>query len=325
MRAAVYHRVGSAREVLELRDLPEPEPGCGEVRVRLAFSAVNPTDWRARAGFLGAVVPFPMQIPGQDGAGVIDAVGPDIEDARIGEAVWVYHAAWQRPTGTAAHSVVVRAGQAVAVPEGIGLEQAAALGIPFMTAHRCLFADGPINDRRVLVAGGAGAVGHAAIQLAKRGGAEVIATISTPKKAALAEQAGADLVVNYRERGTADRIRKAAPTGVDRILELALDTNLELDLAVIKHGGTIMTYSPGRADPELPVARLMREGIRLSFMLIYTTPPEALRAAVEAITSALLDRALHPLPTTLFALEEIAAAHEASERGITGKVLIDTH
>jgi NADPH:quinone reductase-like Zn-dependent oxidoreductase len=221
--------------------------------------------------------------------------------------------------------VVVPCRQAVAAPEGIGLEQAAALGIPFMTAHRCLFADGPINDRCVLVAGGAGAVGHAAIQLAKRGGAEVIATTSTPEKAALAEQAGADLVVNYRELGTADRIRKAAPTGVDRILELALATNLKLDLAVIKHGGTIMTYSPERADPQLPVARLMRDGIRLSFMLIYTTPPEALRAAVEAITSALLDRALRPLPTTVFALEQIAAAHEASERGITGKVLIDTH
>jgi NADPH:quinone reductase-like Zn-dependent oxidoreductase len=152
----------------------------------------------------------------------------------------------------------------------------------------------------------------------------VIATTSTPEKAALAEQAGADLVVNYRELGTADRIRKAAPIGVDRILELALATNLELDLAVIKHGGTIMTYSPERADPQLPVARLMREGTRLSFMLIYTTPTEALRAAVEAITSALLDRALRPLPTTVFALEQIAAAHEASERGITGKVLIDT-
>ncbi len=137
MRAAVYHRVGSAREVLELRDLPEPEPGCGEVRVRLAFSAVNPTDWRARAGFFGGVVPFSMQIPGQDGAGVIDAVGSDVEDARIGEAVWVYHAAWQRPTGTAAQSVVVPCGQAVAVPEGIGLEQAAALSIPFMSTVAC--------------------------------------------------------------------------------------------------------------------------------------------------------------------------------------------
>jgi NADPH2:quinone reductase len=295
------------------------------VRVRLAFSAVNPTDWRARAGYLGAVLPFPMQIPGQDGAGAIDAIGPNVDDARVGEAVWVYHAAWQRPTGTAAQSVVVPCRQAVAVPKGIGLEQAAALGIPFMTAHRCLFADGPINDCRVLVAGGAGAVGHAAIQLAQRGGAEVIATISTPEKAALAEQAGADLVVNYRELGTTDRIQKAAPTGVDRILELALATNLELDRAVIKHGGTITTYSPERADPQLPVARLMRDGIRLSFMLIYTTSPEALRAAGKAITSALLDRALRPLPTTVFALEQIAAAHEASERGITGKVLIDTH
>jgi NADPH2:quinone reductase len=324
MRAAVYHRVGCARDVLELRDLPEPEPRCGEVRVRLAFSAVNPTDWRARTGLFGGVLPFPMQIPGQDGAGVIDAVGPDVDDARLGQAVWVYHAAWQRPSGTAAQSVVVPCGQAVAVPEGISLEQAAALGIPFMTAHRCLFADGPINDRCVLVAGGAGAVGHAAIQLAKRGGADVIATVSTPEKAALAEQAGADLVVNYRQLGAAERIRRAAPGGVERILELALATNLELDLTVISRGGTIMTYSPERADPALPVARLMRDGIRLSFMLIYTTPQEALRAAVDAITSALIDRALRPLPTTVFALKEIAAAHEASERGITGKVLLDT-
>lgn len=154
MRAAVYHRTGSAREVLEFRDLPEPKPGPGQVRVRLEFSAVNPTDWRARAGLPGRLMPFPMQTPGQDGAGVIDAVGPDVDGARVSVAVWVYHAAWERPTGTAAQSVVVPSGQAIAVPEGIGLEQAAALGIPFMTAHRCLFADGSISDRRVLVAGG---------------------------------------------------------------------------------------------------------------------------------------------------------------------------
>jgi NADPH2:quinone reductase len=193
-----------------------------------------------------------------------------------------------------------------------------------MTAHRCLFADGSISDRRVLVVGSAGAVGYAAIQLAKRGGAYVIATVSTPEKAALAKEAGADLVVSYREFDAADRIRKAAPTGVDRILELALATNLELDLATIGRGGTIMTYSPQGADPRLPAARLMREGIRLSFMLIYTSPQEALRAAVNEITSALINRALRPLPTTMFALGEIAAAHEASERGMTGKVLVDT-
>jgi len=324
MRAAVYQRTGPAREVLEVRDVPEPAPGPGEVRVRLAFSAVNPTDWRARAGLPGRPMPFALQTPGQDGAGVIDAAGTGVPRSRIGEAVWVYHAAWERPTGTAAESVAVPAAQAVAVPEGIGLEQAAALGIPFMTAHRCLFADGPIADRHVMVAGGAGAVGNAAIQLAKRLGAQVIATVSTPEKAAVARAAGADVVVDYRERRAAERIREAAPAGVDRILELALTTNLELDLATIARGGTIMTYSPERPDPALPVVRLMREGLRLGFMLIYTTPPDALGAAVDDITSALVEGALRPLPATAFALEDIAAAHEASEQGVMGKVLVDT-
>jgi len=324
MRAAVYQRTGPAHEVLEVRDLPEPEPGPGEVRVRLAFAAVNPTDWRARTGVPGRPMPFPIQTPGQDGAGVIDAVAPDVDHGRVGESVWVYHAAWERPTGTAAQSVVVPSVQAVPVPDGVPLEQAAALGIPFMTAHRCLFADGPVHDRNVLVAGGGGAVGHAAIQLAKRGGAKVIATVSTPEKAALAETAGADVVANYREPRAAERIRDAAPTGVDRILELALTTNLELDLATIAHGGTIMTYSPERPDPGLPVVRLMREGLRLTFMLIYTTPPEALQAAVDEITAALAEGALRPLPATAFALDEIATAHEASEQGLVGKVLVDT-
>lgn len=324
MRAAVYESTGPAREVLAVRNVPEPAPQAGEVRVRLSFSAVNPTDWRARSGLPGRPMPFPVQIPGQDGAGVIDAVGAGVDDARIGAPVWVYHAGWARPGGTAAESVVVPAVQAVAVPAGVALEQAAALGIPFMTAHRCLFADGPIDGRWVLVAGGAGAVGHAAIQLAKRAGAQVVATVSTPEKAALAEGAGADLVVDYRDAGAAQRIRGAAPEGVDRILELALGANLELDLSTIGPGGTIMTYAPERADPPLPVGRLLRDGLRLAFMLVYTTPPEALAAAVRDITAALAEGALHPLPTVGFALEEIVAAHEASEQGVTGKVLVDT-
>lgn len=324
MRAAVYSRTGPAREVLEVRNLPDPEPGPEEVRVRLAFSAVNPTDWRARSGLPGRGMAFPQQIPGQDGAGIVDVVGPGVDTARIGGAVWLYHAAWERPTGTAAQSVVIPAGQAVAVPEGIPLEQAAALGIPFMTAHRCLYADGPIAGRQVLVAGGAGAVGHAAIQLAKRGGAYVIATVSSPVKAQLAEEAGADTVVNYRQPAPAARIRQAAPAGVDRILELAPATNLELDLATIAPGGTIVTYSPEGGSVQLPIARLMRDGVRMVFMLIYTTPVEALRTAVDEISSMLVEGAVRPLPTTVFTLDDIAAAHEASEQGVTGKVLVDT-
>src|SRR5690606_4205791 len=203
MRAAVYDTSGPAQGELRVVDLPDPSPGPGEVRVRLRVAGVNPTDWKARSRPGGE---WPQQTPGHDGAGVVDAVGDGVDAARVGERVWVYHAALGRPGGTAAQLVCVPAAQAVRLPDGVSFGHGAGLGIPGITAHRCVFADGPVAGRTVLVTGGAGAVGHAAVQLAAWRGARVVATVSSEAKAALARDAGDDAVVNYRDPGIGQRL-----------------------------------------------------------------------------------------------------------------------
>lgn len=319
MLAAVYDTHGSS-DVLEIRSIEAPSPGPGEVRVRVHVSGVNPTDWKARARSVSGE----FQIPNQDGAGVIDAVGSGVDAARVGERVWLYFAAWQRPWGTAAQYTVVPAAQAVPLPEGVSFDLGASVGIPAMTAHRCLFADGPLDGRTVLVAGGAGAVGHAAIQLARAAGARVIATVSGPEKAAIAEAAGADSVVNYRDEDAADQIRAFAPDGVDRIVEVALRSNLSLDLAVTAPHAVITTYADdGSGDVPLTVRSLMTPNLVLRFVLVYTMPPEAIEAAAEGVTEALRDGVLTPLPLHRFSLDQTATAHDAVESGAVGKVLID--
>jgi NADPH:quinone reductase len=314
MRAAVYGDSGEIRvEKVEI-----PEPGPGEVRVSLNVSGVNPTDWKAR----GNEVKFPFQVPNQDGAGVIDAVGDGVDPGRAGERVWVYFAAWQRQWGTAAEFTVVPAAQAVPLGDA-AFDLGASLGIPALTAHRCLFADGALTGATVLVAGGAGAVGHAAIELARWGGAkDVIATISSEEKSRVASAAGAHHVVNYREPDAAARIRELAPDGVDRVVEVDLEANLELDLAV---GAThIVTYA---ATPDqsvaVPVRALMGPNVVLRFVLIYTIPADALRRAVADVSQAVRGGALTTLPLHRFPLERAADAHDAVQGGAVGKVLID--
>src|SRR5437588_4611120 len=240
MRAALYRDMGEAAEVFCVEEVERPEPGPGEVLVRVHASGVNPTDYKARSG----AVPRPIdgfQIPHHDGAGVIETVGPGVDPGRVGQRVWVFLAAAGQRWGTAAECTVVPERQAVPLPDGVSFELGASLGVPAMTAHYCLFADGPVTGQTVLVAGGAGAVGHFAIELAKRAGARVIATVSTAEKAALAEKAGADLVVNYRSPDAADQIKTLGP--VDRVVEVALGANLELDLAVTRPHGTVVTYA----------------------------------------------------------------------------------
>jgi len=318
--AAVYTSTGPAG-VLRVEEIPTPDPGPGEVRVRLAVSGVNPTDWKSRSA--GAVA-GDFQIPNQDGAGVIDAVGEGVDAGRLGESVWVYFAAWKRPWGTAAQWTILPSRQAVPLPDGVGFELGASLGIPALTAHRCLFADGPIDDRTVLVAGGAGAVGHAAIELARWASARVLATVSTPAKAELARVAGAHETIDYRDADAADQILRLAPDGVDRVIEVALAGNLELDLVVAAPNAAIASYAtePG-GEVTVPVRRLMAPNIVLRFVLVYTMPDDALRAAVADVTRALVDRALTSLPIHRFPLERIAEAHDAVEGGAIGKVLID--
>jgi NADPH2:quinone reductase len=317
MRAAFYKRTGSS-DVIEVGELPTPEPGPGEVRVRIAFSGVNPTDWKARAS---GDVNGEFQIPNQDGSGVIDAVGDGVDPGRIGERVWVFFAARDRPWGTAAEYTVVPSERAVPLPDNASLELGAAIPIPAMTAHRCLFADGPIDGKNVLVAGGAGAVGRCAIELARwAGAARVIATVSSDEKAQIARDAGAHETVDYTASDALERVRNAS---VSRIVELSLGHNLELDLAAAAPNCAIASYANEGGNPELEIRKLMSLNIVLRFVLVYTMPSEAIERATRDLTQALRDGVLTEPRFHRFSLDETAAAHDAVEQGATGKVLIE--
>ncbi|WP_109211099.1 MULTISPECIES: NADPH:quinone reductase [Microbacterium] len=336
MRSIVYSQTGSS-SVLSLVDREPADPGPGEVRVRVTVSGVNPTDWKSRAGS-GQKPAFDEIVPNQDGAGVVDAVGEGVTDLAVGDRVWLYLAQHQRPTGTAQEYTVVPAERAVKLPEGIGFDVAASLGVPAMTAHRALtvhefgparLAPGALDGRVVLVAGGAGAVGHAAIQLAVWAGSTVIATISSDEKASLARAAGAHHVVNYREGDTAAQISALAPGGVDHVVEVSIVQNAGLDGQVIANHGSIAYYADnGGAEATIPVRPTFAKNVRIQGLLLYTVGEAALSAAVEDITAALRDGALPVgesagLPLTWFPLDEAAAAHDAVEQNTVGKVLID--
>jgi NADPH2:quinone reductase len=277
-------------------------------------------------------------VPNQDGAGTIDAVGPGVSSGRVGERVWIWEAAWQRADGTAQEYVVLPERQAVAMPDRVSFDLGASLGIPALTAHRCLtlsvggpdrLAPGALDGRVVLVAGGAGAVGNAAIQLARWAGATVVTTVSSTAKADLARAAGADVVVNYRTSDAAAAIRGAAPNGVDLIVEVAPVANRALDEAVVGDAGTVAVYATdGTSDLALPVFPLMRKNVGYQFVLVYTVPDAAKEQAVDDVCTAVAAGALRigegaGLPVHHYPLDQAAAAHAAVEAGVVGKVLID--
>ncbi|MDA8045950.1 MAG: NADPH:quinone reductase [Actinomycetota bacterium] len=320
MRAAVYTTTGESG-VLRVEEVATPEPGPGQVRVRLHLSGVNPTDWKTRAGITARSIEE-FQIPNQDGAGVIDAVGSGVPPRRVGERVWVWFAASGQRWGTAAEWTVVAGERAVPLPDGASFELGASLGVPALTAHRCLFADGPLDGQTVLVAGGAGAVGHFAIELAKRAGARVVTTVSSAEKAELARAAGADLVVDYRDEDAEARIRDFSP-GVDRIVEVALGANLSLDLAVARPLAAVVCYASTGEDPVVPVRALMTKNLVLRFVILYGVPAADLARGVADVTAALREGSLTELPSRRFPLDEISAAHDAVEAGFVGKVLLD--
>src|SRR3954451_15895377 len=251
MRAVVYDRNGDA-DVLRLQDVSVPEPGPGEVRVRMHRSGVNPTDWKSRRGTTPGTPVDPPQVPNQDGAGVVDAVGPGVEAALTGLRVWVWESAHGRPHGTAQDYALMPRRNVVTLPDSASFDLGASLGVPFITAHRCLtvtetgpdrLGPGTLQDRVVLVAGGAGAVGNAAIQLARWSDATVIATVSSPEKAQLAAAAGADHVINYRQQDVAAEIRKIVPKGVDIIAEVAPAANAAIDAVVLGRLGSVAVYA----------------------------------------------------------------------------------
>ncbi|CAN7586317.1 NADPH:quinone reductase [Variovorax paradoxus] len=324
MRSVYYERQGTAAEVLVFGDVPRPEPAAGEVLVRIHVSGINPSDIKNRTGFVSKMA-FPRIIPHQDGAGIIEAVGEGVAPERVGERVWVFEAQTKRPGGTAAEYTTVPSGNAVRLPDVASFETGAALGVPAMTAHRCLFADGELRGRRVLVQGGAGAVGSAAIQLAKWSGAWVAATVRRPEQREVARQAGADLVVDH---GNADlaRIIKAESMndGVDRIVEVDLASNLEIDLACLANGGAISAYATHGAAVKVPVpvlASMFLNGA-VRFVYVYTMPVAAKRRAIGDITECLKAQAYDPKIGLVLPLSRTVEGHVAVEAGLVGKALI---
>jgi NADPH:quinone reductase len=334
VRAISYTEAGSP-DVLKLVDRPVPEPGPGEVRVRVAFSGVNPTDWKSRS----KTDPGPSgQTPNQDGSGTIEAVGEGVDPALLGQRVWIWEAAYQRPFGTAAEYTVVPARQTVLLGPDASFELGAALAIPFLTAHRCLTVAESLPDRigpgslaghTVLVHGGAGAVGNAAIQLARWADATVITTVSSPAKAQLAAAAGANHVVDYRQEDVVAEVRKIAPAGVDAIVEVNPAVNAAVDAQVVALHGAVAMYANDAADEvTLPVRSQMSANARWQFVLVYTEPARAKALAVEDVNAAVLDGAIrvgreHGLPLHVFPLADTAEAHRAVQDGAVGKVLID--
>lgn len=321
MRAATYAEFGDS-SVLEVREIPRPEPAPGEVLVKVHLSAVNPTDWKARRG--SRTMRYPFVVPNQDGAGIVEAVGEGVDEGRVGDRVWLYFCGRNRQFGSAAGWIALPASQAVRIPDGTSMELGASMGVPALTAHRALFWDGPIDGKAVLVSGGAGAVGHYAIELARFFGASpVICTVSSPEKAALAAAAGADVIIDYRTEDVIERVRAAAPAGVDRIVEVALEENIAVDQAVLAQGGSVASYATRGVRPEIDIRSLMFGNQSLRFIMLYDVPDEAIQQGIADVTAALEAGALTELPITRFTLDEIAEAHDAVEGGLIGKAVIE--
>jgi NADPH2:quinone reductase len=337
VRAITYRQTGDP-DVLTLDDRPQADPGPGEVRVRIHRSGVNPTDWKSRRGGRPGSAVEPPQVPNQDGSGVVDAVGAGVENALLGLRVWIWEAAYQRSEGTAQEYALVPAHQVAHLPDTASFDLGASLGVPFLTAHRALtvteggplrLGPGTLQGRGVLVAGGAGAVGNASIQLARWSDATVIATVSSPEKANLAARAGADHVIDYTRQDVVAEVRRIVPDGVGTIVEVAAAANAQIDAGVIGLHGSVAVYADdGGAPLTLPVRPLMVPNARWQFVLVYTAPADWKRRAVADISAAVLDGAARVgegagLPLHHFPLERTAEAHAAVEAGAIGKVLVD--
>jgi NADPH2:quinone reductase len=322
MRAAYYEQNGAAREVLRVAEVDTPQPGPGEVRVKLLTSGVNPSDVKSRQGTTRKIA-WPRLIPQSDGAGVIDQVGDGIAKTRLGERVWIWNGQWRRAFGTAAEYIALPAAQAVKLPETIGFEAGACLGIPAMTAVHAVALAGAGNDSTVLVAGGAGAVGQYAIQFAKAVGATVLTTVSSPEKAAATREAGADHTIDYKREDVGERVMEiTGKRGVDAVIEMDLATNAKLIPFVLRPKGSVIVYGTGAATANLPAFFCLTNSIRVQFFLVYELNMLERERAVSAIGRALEQGRLMNRIGPTFPLAEIAAAHEAVERGTIGNVIV---
>ena len=324
MRAAWYEKNGAAAEVLNVGEVATPRPGPGEVRVKLATSGVNPSDVKSRAGTARKIA-FPRVIPHSDGAGEIDQVGEGVPPARVGERVWTWNAQWKRPFGTAAEYVVLPAAQAVALPPHVDFAAGACLGIPALTAWHALALAEAGAGTKLLIAGGAGAVAHYAIQFAKARGASVITTVSSPEKAQVARAAGADHTIDYKREDVGERVAAlTGKAGVDAMIELDLAANAHLIPAVLRPKGTVVVYGTGRPEAQIPASFCLVNSIRLQFMLVYELTADERAHAIDDITAMLKANALVHSVAARLPLKDIVAAHRLVEDGkAIGNVVMD--
>ena len=323
MKAAWYERQGPAREVLAVGRMENPEPGEGEVRLRLAVSGVHPGDIKKRDDTFGTGRAWPRVVPHSDGAGWVDAVGPGVDPAWVGRRAWCWGAQSYRPFGTAAELTVLPQDRVLALADGVPFEEAASIGIPGITAHRAVDMAGELDGRTVLVQGGAGTVGACAVHLARRRGARVVATVRKPDQALAARRAGAHDVALAGE-GLESRLRGLAPKGFDHVIEVAFAANLETDLAVLRTGGSIATYASNSPRPEIPFWPLVFDNVRIEFLGSDDFPAAAKARAAHDLSASLAE-GWRPFETfDRHALADIAAAHEQVERGQPdGKVVVE--
>jgi NADPH2:quinone reductase len=326
MKAAWFEQFGNAKEVLKLGELASPEPGKNEVRVALHSSGVNPSDVKKRAGAFPKLLDDGFVIPHSDGAGVIDAVGEGVPESRIGERVWVYQAQFARRFGTAAEYVCIDQLRVCTLPDNTSYEVGACLGIPAMTAHRCVFSDGPVEGQTVLVTGGVGRVGYYAIQWAAQAGAKVIATASSDEDAMSCKQAGATEVVNHQAKDWSQDVLKAtAGEGVHRVIDVEFGANLPQTLKLIKTGGTVATYSSTQEmKPQLPFLQMMYLDLTLRMVIVYAMPEPAKAQAIRDINLYLNDDRLRHRVAHRVSLDDVAKSHELIEQGgFRGCVVVD--
>ncbi|MGD1926264.1 MAG: NADPH:quinone reductase [Paracoccaceae bacterium] len=324
MHAAYYERTGDAAEVLQTGEFPVPAPGEGEVLVRIQMSGANPSDVKKRLGRMPAPVAYPVILPHSDGAGVVVAVGDGVDPARVGARVWLWNAQWGRANGTAASYCALPSVQAIDLPENVSLAEGACLGIPAQTAWTAVMEGRPAPGRTVLVHGGAGAVGEMAVAIAADAGARVIATVSTPEKAAIAQAAGASEVINYRTTDVAEAVLDLTG-GADHIVDVDFGSNHAANARALAANGSIAAYSaPSSPVFEMDYYGFAAKAARLRFVQVYLLDDSDRRAAIAGITDLLKRDALPIRIARTFQLSDIIAAHQAQEAGVIGNIVIET-
>jgi NADPH2:quinone reductase len=317
MRAVWYDRTGPAREVLEFGERPTPTPGRNEALIRVHGSGVNPSDAGMRRGASGPMA-YPRIVPGSDGAGVVEAVGIGAPTSLIGQRVWFYNGQRNgRAFGSGAEYIELDVDLISPLPADVSFAEGATLGIPGMTAHRAVFVAGPVQGRVLLVTGGAGAVGLYAVQLAKWAGATVIATVSSPGKAARVLAAGADLIIDYKREDVAEAVLAfSGGEGVHHVVDVDFGGNLAQTLACVRAGGSIAYYaSRGEPNPALDAGAVMRKNLAIHGVLLPTSPHETRHRAQTDITRWISTGRRILAVAATFPLEDAASAHEAVERG----------